>query len=52
MSLLQALERNDLSHLEASTPACTLSGGEAMRVALLGAGLSDANSLILDEPSS
>ena len=46
------LERNGLGHLDASTPACTLSGGEAMRVALIGAMLSDADFLILDEPSN
>ncbi|WP_249975816.1 ABC-F family ATP-binding cassette domain-containing protein [Vreelandella olivaria] len=41
-----------LGHLEASTPAGTLSGGEAMRVALMGAMLSEADFLILDEPSN
>jgi len=46
------LERNGLGHLDASTPASTLSGGEAMRVALIGAMLSDADFLILDEPSN
>jgi len=46
------LERNDLGHLEAATPASTLSGGEAMRVALIGALLSEADFLILDEPSN
>ncbi|HVK51283.1 MAG TPA: ABC-F family ATP-binding cassette domain-containing protein [Pseudoxanthomonas sp.] len=50
--LQQELERSGLAHLEASTPAHTLSGGEAMRVALLGAMLSDADFLILDEPSN
>ncbi|MBZ2188583.1 ATP-binding cassette domain-containing protein [Alcanivorax sp. JB21] len=50
--LHQALERNDLGHLEAGTPARTLSGGEAMRVALTGALLSGADFLILDEPSN
>lgn len=47
-----ALERNGLDHLEATTPASVLSGGEAMRVALMGAMLSNADFLILDEPSN
>ncbi|MBT2785526.1 MULTISPECIES: ABC-F family ATP-binding cassette domain-containing protein [unclassified Halomonas] len=46
------LDRNGLGYLEATTPASTLSGGEAMRIALMGAMLSDANFLILDEPSN
>lgn len=46
------LERNGLGYLEASTPASTLSGGEAMRIALMGAMLSNADFLILDEPSN
>lgn len=46
------LERNGLSRLMATTPAHTLSGGEAMRVSLIGATLSDAEFLILDEPSN
>lgn len=50
--LQQELERSGLSYLDAATPAHTLSGGEAMRVALLGAMLSDADFLILDEPSN
>ncbi|RMX03486.1 ABC transporter ATP-binding protein [Corticibacter populi] len=41
-----------LAHLRADSPAHTLSGGEAMRVALLGAALSGAGWLILDEPSN
>lgn len=41
-----------LGHLEAETPAAHLSGGEATRVALLGAWLSGADCLILDEPSN
>ena len=48
----QALAQQGLKHLEASTPARALSGGEAMRVALIGALLSDADFLILDEPSN
>jgi len=50
--LQQELERNGLGHLDASTPASALSGGEAMRVALIGAMLSGADYLILDEPSN
>ena len=50
--LRQELDRNRLGHLDASTPATALSGGEAMRVALIGAMLSDADFLILDEPSN
>ncbi len=47
-----ALDQAGLGHLDAATPAHTLSGGEAMRVALLGAMLSNADFLILDEPSN
>jgi len=47
-----ALDRHGLGHLGASTPAGVLSGGEAMRVALVGATLSGADYLILDEPSN
>lgn len=50
--LQQALDRNGLGHLGAATTADTLSGGEAMRVALIGAMLSEADFLILDEPSN
>ncbi len=46
------LQRNNLGHLVAETPASMLSGGEAMRVCLMGATLSDADFLILDEPSN
>ena len=46
------LERNGLGYLDASTPACTLSGGEATRVAMIGVLLSGADFLILDEPSN
>jgi ATPase subunit of ABC transporter with duplicated ATPase domains len=50
---LQAeLDRCGLAHLRADTPAASLSGGEAMRVALIAAWLSDASFLILDEPSN
>ncbi|SEO52676.1 ABC-F family ATP-binding cassette domain-containing protein [Aquisalimonas asiatica] len=47
-----ALEQSGLSHLDADTPASVLSGGEAMRVSLAGAMLSNADFLILDEPSN
>jgi ATPase subunit of ABC transporter with duplicated ATPase domains len=47
-----ALDGAGLAHLEAATPARSLSGGEAMRVALLGVMLSDADFLILDEPTN
>lgn len=50
--LQHELERNGLGHLNPGTPLATLSGGEAMRVALIGAVLSDADFLILDEPSN
>ncbi|MET0323426.1 MAG: ABC-F family ATP-binding cassette domain-containing protein [Duganella sp.] len=50
--LRQELDRNGLGRYDAATPASSLSGGEAMRVALLGAMLSGADFLILDEPSN
>ncbi len=50
--LRHALDQAGLGHLDAATPARSLSGGEAMRVALLGAMLSDADFLILDEPTN
>ncbi|MBB6261371.1 ATPase subunit of ABC transporter with duplicated ATPase domains [Paenochrobactrum gallinarii] len=46
------LERNGLGHLDAMTPANRLSGGEAMRVTLIGALLSNTDFLILDEPTN
>ena len=46
------LGHNNLSHLAPSTPASSLSGGEAMRVALMGAFMSEADLLILDEPTN
>lgn len=49
---IHALGQAGLGHLDAATPAARLSGGEAMRVALLGALLSDADFLILDEPTN
>ena len=50
--LLDQLAQNNLAHLTPSTPASALSGGEAMRVALMGAFLSQADLLILDEPTN
>lgn len=50
--LQQELDRNGLPHLRPDMPAAALSGGEAMRVALIAAWLSEANFLILDEPSN
>lgn len=50
---LQAeLERSGLAALRPDTPAGILSGGQATRIALIGAFLSDADFLILDEPSN
>ncbi|WP_018917931.1 ABC-F family ATP-binding cassette domain-containing protein [Vreelandella zhanjiangensis] len=51
-TLQRELEHSGLAHLDATTPATTLSGGEAMRVALIGVLLSRADFLILDEPSN
>ena len=52
MRLSAELDLNGLGHLSADTPTYTLSGGERQRVALLGAWLSNADWLILDEPSN
>ncbi|MEG2803052.1 ATP-binding cassette domain-containing protein [Stenotrophomonas sp.] len=41
-----------LPALDPAAPAASLSGGQAMQVALAGALLSDADALILDEPSN
>ena len=41
-----------LPPLDPARPAATLSGGQAMQVALAGALLSDADALVLDEPSN
>ncbi|MDR0225555.1 MAG: ATP-binding cassette domain-containing protein [Burkholderiaceae bacterium] len=50
---LQAqLEIEGLGHVNADTPGHALSGGEAVRVALVGALLSGADHLVLDEPSN
>lgn len=50
--LQQALQVNGLDDLEPARPASTLSGGQAMRVALIGAALAQADFLILDEPGN
>lgn len=50
--LQEALVQYGLGHLDMDMPARSLSGGEAMCVALAGAWLSDADFLILDEPSN
>jgi ATPase subunit of ABC transporter with duplicated ATPase domains len=46
------LDRQGLGQLDWHQPTRSLSGGQAMRVALIGAWLSDADYLILDEPSN
>ncbi|WP_022963458.1 ABC-F family ATP-binding cassette domain-containing protein [Halopseudomonas pelagia] len=46
------LQRHYLGYLDIRQPVATLSGGEAMRVALIGAMLSEADFLILDEPTN
>lgn len=48
----EALQAQGLGHLDADTPIRQLSGGEAARVALAGAVLSEADFLVLDEPSN
>lgn len=50
--LAQALAQAGLPGLDPWRPAGTLSGGEAMRVALAGAWLADADVLVLDEPGN
>ncbi|SEW28244.1 ABC-F family ATP-binding cassette domain-containing protein [Luteibacter sp. 329MFSha] len=50
--LRDALDADGLAHVGVGDPARRLSGGEAMRVALLGARLRGADYLILDEPSN
>ncbi len=50
--LRSELDRHQLDYLDIDRPAATLSGGEAMRVALVGAFLVDADFLILDEPTN
>lgn len=50
--LQQELAAAGLAHLRHDTAATRLSGGEITRVALAGAFLSDAQMLVLDEPSN
>lgn len=50
--LQQQLALSHLPDLDADTPVAQLSGGEAMRVALSGAWLAQADLLILDEPTN
>jgi len=50
--LRHALDQAGLAHLDPAMSAASLSGGEAMRVALMGAMLLDADFLILDEPTN
>jgi ATPase subunit of ABC transporter with duplicated ATPase domains len=50
--LEEALQAQGLGYLDAGTPMRQLSGGEASRVAFVGALLSEADFLILDEPSN
>ncbi|MDK2349838.1 MULTISPECIES: ABC-F family ATP-binding cassette domain-containing protein [Pseudomonas aeruginosa group] len=50
--LADALAAEGLGHLRSDAPSARLSGGECMRVALLGAFLGEADFLILDEPSN
>lgn len=50
--LQQELAMQKLDHLQPRMPATELSGGEITRVALVGAFLSGASMLILDEPSN
>lgn len=45
-------QRLGLPTLDPAAPAARLSGGQAMQVALAGALLSDADALVLDEPSN
>lgn len=50
--LAQQLALANLEHLHSGTPAKQLSGGEAVRVALIAAFLSNADMLVLDEPTN
>lgn len=47
-----SLDKAGLGHLQPDDPAMTLSGGQRARVALIGALLSGAELLLLDEPSN
>ncbi|AWL04197.1 ABC-F family ATP-binding cassette domain-containing protein [Massilia oculi] len=50
--LRQACQAHGLPQVDLDTPVAALSGGDAMRVALIGATLFDPDFLILDEPSN
>lgn len=50
--LQQSLDEIGLGQLRPDTPTASLSGGERQRIALAGAWLSQADWLILDEPSN
>ena len=50
--LQEALSAIGLGHVSLDTPTASLSGGERQRIALQGAWLSQADWLILDEPSN
>lgn len=50
--LRQALDALDLCHVDADTRSASLSGGERQRIALQGAWMSQADWLVLDEPSN
>ncbi|OLF53389.1 ABC-F family ATP-binding cassette domain-containing protein [Pseudomonas chlororaphis] len=50
--LRRLLDEAGLDAVDADTPAASLSGGQRARIALIGALLSDAQLLILDEPSN
>ena len=50
--LRQALDALDLCHVDADTCSASLSGGERQRIALQGAWMSQADWLVLDEPSN
>jgi ATPase subunit of ABC transporter with duplicated ATPase domains len=50
--LRQALDELDLCHVDADTATASFSGGERQRIALQGAWLSQADWLVLDEPSN
>ena len=50
--MAQMLDGAGLGHLRAEDSAASLSGGQRARVAMIGALLSDADLLLLDEPSN
>ncbi|MFI8478961.1 ABC-F family ATP-binding cassette domain-containing protein [Pseudomonas sp. NPDC078700] len=50
--LQAALSAKGLAHLDIDRPVASLSGGEVMQICLIGAYLSEADFLVLDEPSN